>query len=112
MHHIVPLSLVALVVIGAVPAQGQTGFRCSRGRILRKGETQSDVARKCGPADDVRTWSEARTETVHENGQAIERTVVTVYDEWTYNLGRNQLVRYVVFTDGRLAEVRTGEYGD
>lgn len=104
------LVIFALSIAPAVEADG--GFRCGRGRIVHKAETTDDVAAKCGPADAVRTWTETRTESFFEDGRAIERAVLIVFDEWTYDLGRNRLVRYLTFANGRLAKMETGRYGE
>ena len=92
------------------PAHAEGGFRCGS-RIVRNGETQDDVAGKCGDPDSVRTWTEMRTESVWENGRAIERSVPIEYAEWKYDFGRDRLLRYLTFVQGRLTAVRTGEYG-
>jgi hypothetical protein len=113
-------ALVACIGLGAallagglalVPAaQAEGGFRCGS-RLVRNGETEDDVAAKCGDPDDVRSWTETRTESIWENGHKIERSVPVNYDEWKYDFGRDRLLRYLTFTQGRLTAVRTGEYG-
>lgn len=112
MRFVVSIASMVFLLFATPPAGADGGFRCGRGRIVRNGETADDVAQKCGPADAVRTWSETRTEWVGGNGHAIERQVLIVFDEWKYDLGRNRLVRYFTFANGRLAKVETGRYGE
>ena len=95
---------------GSPPARADGGFRCGS-RIVRNGETQDDVAGKCGDPDDVRTWTELRTESIWRNGVKIERSVPIEYAEWKYDFGRDRLIRYLTFVQDRLTAVRTGEYG-
>jgi hypothetical protein len=95
----------------AAPARAEGGFRCGSGRVVRNGETEDDVAGKCGDPDSVNSWSETRTEVVWENGHSIERQVVINYDEWEYDLGPHRLIRYVTFAQGHMVKVRTGTYG-
>jgi hypothetical protein len=107
--------LAGILFIGAAAstARGEAGFggfRCD-GRLVRDGETQDDVAQKCGDPDAVRSWTELRKESVWEYGHKVERQVPIQYDEWKYDFGRDRLIRYVTFVQGRLASVRTGEYG-
>jgi hypothetical protein len=102
---------LAVLPLGAPPAQAEGGFRCGTGRVVRNGETEDDVARKCGSPDAVNSWSETRTETVWENGHSIEHQVVVTYDEWEYDMGPHRLVRYVTFAQGRMVRVTTGGYG-
>jgi hypothetical protein len=107
------LASVALIaaLLGAVPrARAEGGFRCGS-RVVRNGETEDDVAGKCGDPDDVRTWTEVRTESVWEGGRKIERSVPIEYSEWKYDFGRDRLLRYLTFVQGHLTAVRTGEYG-
>jgi hypothetical protein len=102
------VSLAFLTLPSSARAEG--GFRCGS-RIVLNGETQDDVAGKCGDPDDVRTWTELRTESIWRNGVKIERSVPIEYAEWKYDFGRDRLIRYVTFVQGRLSAVRTGEYG-
>ena len=108
-----PLASLVLFagVLGAVPvARADGGFRCGS-RLVRNGETEDDVAGKCGDPDAVRTWTEVRTESVWEGGRKIERSIPIEYSEWKYDFGRDRLQRYLTFVQGRLTAVRTGEYG-
>ena len=103
------LAIWAILAIGP-PARAEGGFRCGS-KIVRNGETQDDVATKCGDPDDVRTWTETKTESIWENGHKIERSVPIEYAEWKYDFGRDRLLRYLTFVQGRLTNVRTGQYG-
>jgi hypothetical protein len=107
-------ALVAAGLVAASPARadggGFAGFRCGA-RLVQGGETEDDVAGKCGDPDAVRSWTELRTESVWEAGHEIERSVPIQYDEWKYDFGRDRLIRYVTFVQGRLTTVRTGTYG-
>jgi hypothetical protein len=107
------VAVFVAILAGGFPARadgGLGGFRCGS-RIVRNGETQDDVAGKCGDPDAERTWTEVHTESVWENGRKIERSVPIEYTEWKYDFGRDRLIRYLTFVQGRLTAVRTGEYG-
>jgi hypothetical protein len=104
-------TLIFVATLGSgPPARAEGGFRCGS-KIVRNGETEDDVAGKCGDPDSVRNWTETRTEAVWENGHMIERSVPVEYAEWKYDFGRDRLLRYLTFIQGRLTAVRTGEYG-
>ena len=32
-------------------------------------------------------------------------------EEWTYNLGPTRFIRYLIFENGRLVDIKTGDYG-
>jgi hypothetical protein len=104
------LALFAAIVGAAPIARAEGGLRCGS-RLVRNGETEDDVAVKCGDPDAVRTWTEVRTEAVWEGGRRIERSVPIEYAEWKYDFGRDRLQRYLTFVQGLLTAVRTGEYG-
>ncbi len=107
--------LVCLATLGpaATPARadaGFGGFRCGS-RIVRDGDTEDDVAKKCGDPDAVRTWTEYRSEAIWEAGRKIERSIPIQYDEWKFDFGTGRLIHYATFVQGRLTSVRTGSYG-
>jgi hypothetical protein len=101
---------VTAMLLASAPARADGSFRCGS-RLVRHGETEDDVAGKCGDPDAVRTWTETRTEAVWENGHKIERSVPVEYSEWKYDFGSDRLILYVTFVRGRSVAVRTGEYG-
>ena len=106
------LGLLLVSGLAAAPTRAEGGFRCGTGRVVRNGETEDDVASKCGDPDDVRSWTETKTETYWQNGHSLERQVVITHDEWKYDEGHDRLIRYLTFTNGRLCSVRTGTYGE
>ena len=117
MRHLRLLALASLpllslfsIFVEAGPARAEGGFRCGS-RLVRNGETLDDVAAKCGDPDGVRTWTEQRTESIWDNGHEIQRSIPIDYTEWKYDFGRDRLIRYVTFVQGRLTAVRTGERG-
>jgi hypothetical protein len=48
---------------------------------------------------------------VYVGNHKVERSVPINYAEWKYDFGRDRLIRYLTFVQGRLRDVRTGEYG-
>jgi hypothetical protein len=107
-------TLLGALVFTAPPARadggGLGGFRCGH-KLVRNGETQDDVSVKCGDPDAARTWTEYQTESVWIGNHKVERSVPIEYTEWKYDFGSEHLIRYLTFVQGRLRDVRTGEYG-
>jgi hypothetical protein len=102
----------SLASFGAPPAaQADAGFRCGS-RLVREGDTEDDVSRRCGKPDAVRTWTEYQNESIWENGHKVDRSIAVVFDEWKFDFGRDRLIRYATFVQGRLARSRTGGYGE
>ncbi len=82
-------------------------FSCEGG-IVSTDDRSSDVMAKCGSPDFRDSHQE---EVVQRLDQDTKQKLYITVDEWTYNLGPNQLTRIVVLKNGRVAEIRTGSYG-
>lgn len=117
------ISLVLAFALGvaAVPATSvaDSGFRCANGRLISVGDRMNEVRTLCGDPDAISQRIERRRikqqVTKWVNNVAVsyveEREVEVPIDEWTYDLGRNVFIRYVLFDAGRVVEVATGRYG-
>ena len=115
-----PMALaVPLVVLAALPARADSGFRCGT-RLVGLGDHVYDVRNRCGDPDlvtqkiekrkvkhRVRRWSPAGM----SEDLAEEREIEVLVDEWVYDLGESRFVRYVVFEDNRVVAVIAGERG-
>jgi hypothetical protein len=118
MRQCVP-GLLALLLTASTPALAD-GMRCGT-RLVSDGDTLYEVHDRCGEPQfkmkrmelrTVRTWLSTPCVTpATQCGRMIERTVEVQVDEWTYDLGPTQFVRYVTFEDGRLLRIVTGDYG-
>jgi hypothetical protein len=79
---------------------------------LAEGKLKLEVLARCGEPAAVDAWDE-EVRTVEK----LDRQVVTVHaaivtiELWTYDFGRNQLLRFVRIEDGKVAAVETGSYG-
>ena len=82
-------------------------FSCGGG-IISTDDRTADVMAKCGSPDFKDTHQEEVIQRLDINTK--EKVYITV-EEWTYNLGPNQFMRIVVLKNGRVAEIRTGNYG-
>ena len=78
------------------------------GRIVSPGDATSDVIAKWGePA-----WKETRQEEFKEKlDNGLERKTIVTIEEWTYNFGPSRFMRILTFKNGKLVEIRTGDYG-
>lgn len=95
------------------------GFRCGNGRLVSEGDRLYEVRARCGEPDFATQRVELRKitnrfgqRTRRASGEAeVAELVEITIDEWTYDLGRNRLVRHLLFEDGRLQSVTTGRRG-
>ena len=103
-------SAVAIVFAVAGVARAD-GMRCGS-LLVSQGDTIYRVESRCGAPIDVRTWVEYRSVKVRVGNFWVDRMVEVKFEEWTYDQGPERLVRFVLFEDGRLAQVNTGSYGE
>jgi len=111
------LTVVLLLAFSQVRA---ADLRCGT-RIITLGERKYDVLRKCGDPSNVTSWDEMRTKKEFGTGVLdpdpgfrrwplwVEELVTL--EEWEYNLGPNQFIRYLVFENNRLIRITEGDYG-
>ncbi len=118
--------IVAAALFSVASAEAlDMDFRCGS-RIVSVGDRRQDVLRKCGPPDSVDSWQEVRYRgdlglglgswlpepgRRYYVGPALAQELVTI-EEWEYNLGPNQFIRYLTFENNRLTGLTTGDYGD
>jgi hypothetical protein len=115
---LVPAFVLAVLMVPAV-ATADGGFRCATGRLVSVGDRMSQVRARCGEPDAIHQRIERRrikyyvTRWVDNVAQTYveEREVEVPIDEWTYDLGRESFVRYVLFDAGQVVDVATGGYG-
>jgi Protein of unknown function (DUF2845) len=114
----------ALATLGIAFSAGDAaaeGMRCGN-RLVSKGDTTYVVRSRCGEPNDATRRVETRTERRRVRvpcgrgdvrcDRVQEVTIDVVIDEWVYDFGPQQFVRYVTFLDGRLYKVDTGSYGN
>lgn len=112
-------SLVLMALLLCAPVRADDGFRCATGRLASVGDRAVEVRQRCGEPDFADRRTEQRRQTFrvrkwlgdHWAEVDDERIVEVIIDEWTYDLGPQQFVRYVTFENGRLTTVNTGDYG-
>jgi hypothetical protein len=79
-----------------------------RGGIVSVGDSRIDLITKCGEPDLKDSHTEEFSERIDKDTKT--KLIVTV-DEWTYNFGPSQLIRIVTMKNGRISDIRTGNYG-
>ena len=83
------------------------GLPC-RGKTVNSGATQEEVARACGEAM-FKERRRVRLETTDESG--VRRSTTTVYDEWAFDFGPDELMASYRFENGGLVEITPIGYG-
>jgi hypothetical protein len=79
---------------------------------LAVGKLELEVLARCGEPAAVDAWEE-ELRVVDEVGRDVvtAHEVLVTVERWTYDFGRNQLLRFVRIEDGKVTQVETGSYG-
>ena len=98
-------------------------MRCGT-KLVSSGDSLLQVQDRCGAPDAaaqrtelriVRSWISVpcyKESNVIRCGQWVEQAVTIVIDDWTYDFGSSNLIRFLTFEQGKLQRVATGGYGN
>lgn len=78
------------------------------GGIISIGDTRVDLLAKCGEPDHKESHNE---EIIERFNDGSKRKLFVTVEDWTYNFGPAQFIRIVTLKNGRVADIRTGNYG-
>ena len=99
--------LVLAAAGGSTAAVAADTLRCGN-RLVSIGDNKAEVLIKCGPPE----WKDAWTDVVINNPDTVEALRVNIDRErWIYNLGSHSFLRFLLFENGRLVKIATGDYG-
>jgi hypothetical protein len=122
MMKIVLLVLSLLILLTAYVGNGvASDLRCGS-RLVFIGDYRYDVLQKCGEPANVETWEEVhiRRDLLLSSPLTREQELflrspfakkLVIVEEWQYNFGQSQFMRYLRFENGRLRRITTGDYG-
>ena len=112
------VKLVVFLFLWAGHASADRTFRCDGG-IVSVGAYKEQVLEKCGRPDHMETWK-----TGHNSASAEYFDYTTEryrlprlfigsiqMERWTYDLGSNRFLRYLLFREGELIGIETGDKG-
>lgn len=95
--------LALAVVFSLLAPPAALAFRCGK-VLVSEGDSKAEVLIKCGAPDWKTQWSEDFVGGPYP-------VVSSEKERWLYNLGPQRFMRILLFEDGRLSEVNTGERG-
>ena len=104
--YFLPALFVLILILFWIDASADS-FSC-KGGIISTDDRSADVVAKYGDPDFRDSHQEEVTQRLEIN---TRQKVFIMAEEWTYNLGPSQFMRIVVLKNGRVAEIRTGNYG-
>lgn len=100
------LLTVSLVLASAHPVLAGS-WRCGS-RLIGAGQTIENVYDLCGEPTERAATTEFVT--IHVRCD-IDVTSAVPIEQWTYDRGPKQFIRYLTFRDGILIEIEGGSYG-
>jgi hypothetical protein len=100
------IALVAFLV-AATPVLAASSYRCGS-RLVGRGSGIEQVYNLCGEPTDRAMSTEFVTVKVSCD---VTVTRAVQIEEWTYNRGPKQFLRYLTFRDGTLVGIEEGDYG-
>jgi hypothetical protein len=100
------------------------GMRCGT-KLVHEGDTKADVIHKCGEPSFVESWGEEHVwrdynyvpiYSTHNGRYRWYREPFLVkelirIEEYRYNFGSTQFIRYLRFENGILKKITVGDYG-
>jgi hypothetical protein len=91
-----------------MPHSGPAATLDCSGGIISEGDARADVLAKCGQPDSKESHDE---ELIERAGPGTRQKTFTTVEEWTYDFGPSRFSRIVTFRNGRVADIRSGNYG-
>jgi uncharacterized protein DUF2845 len=100
-------TILALLLL--LPYAGLTAatLDCDGG-IISEGDTRADVLAKCGPPGSKESHDE---EIIERLDSGMRRKTFVTVEEWTYDFGPARFSRIVTIRNGKVADIRSGNYG-
>jgi hypothetical protein len=98
------LYVLFILAVSLGAAEPAFGLRC-KGQLIDVGDTKLEVSSACGePASIERPGT-----VVIEHGGFY--WPIAVDEEWVYNFGPQQFIRFVRFRGGRVVHIESGRHG-
>ena len=122
-HRLYALSFFTVLILFGL-TDPCVAFRCGT-ELVDEGDTKYEVMHKCGEPDHIESWEEDRIQRdfglrreydTHTGRYNWYRAPFLVnekvrIEEWTYNPGPTEFIRYLRFENGILTNISTGDKG-
>ena len=122
-HRLYSLSLVTVLMFFGLTGPS-FAFRCGT-QLVDEGDTKYEVLHKCGDPNYIESWEEERIQSdfglrreydIRTGQHYWYRAPLLVkekvkIEEWTYNPGPTEFIRYLRFENGILTNISTGDKG-
>lgn len=117
-----PSVMIMLMLFGLTDLS--FAFRCGT-KLVYEGDTRYEVQYKCGDPDHIEYWEEERVQKDFGLRREYDKRTGQQYwtrpplfvkekvrvEEWIYNPGPTEFIRYLRFENGILTDISTGDKG-
>ena len=111
-------AMALLFSIATRYAPADSTLRCDN-VLVSIGASNLEVLEKCGAPHQRESWETSRNQYVRQfYDYETERFILPKLivgpiqmERWTYNFGSNKFIRYLMFQNGTLIRIETGEKG-
>jgi hypothetical protein len=109
------MSKILILLVGlllALPVGSAHALRCGTA-LVTAGDHKIDVLQKCGDPVSIDTRTAYQVIQKHHKHHTVQRELVIpiTIEEWIYNFGPRQFMRWLRFENGRLVKIRALQYG-
>jgi hypothetical protein len=107
----VAATVFAVVVLGA--AIGSALALDCHGRLVVIGASPWEVIERCGEPVGIEEVTRYIPQQFYDHNQqrSVQVLVPVQQSIWTYNFGSNRFVYFLTFQEGKLIDIKTGDYG-
>jgi hypothetical protein len=112
MRRMVMMASVLSVMVLAVTVGSALGLDC-HGRLIVIGASPWEVKERCGEPSDIEEVMKHIPQRAYDlTSQTYGYILVPVQQSiWTYNFGPTRFVYYLTLQEGKLIDIKTGDYG-
>jgi hypothetical protein len=110
MHLAVAVMLLAVVIGGVVDKA--FALDCNH-RVISQGAPSWEVRELCGEPIDIQDTTILVTQRLYDPASRshVQVTVPVTQSIWTYNFGPSRFIYFLTFQEGKLIDIKTGNYG-
>jgi hypothetical protein len=107
----VAATMLVVVLLEALIGSAQA-LDC-HGRLIVIGASPWEVKERCGEPTDIEDVTKYLLQQAYDHLQqrSVQILVPVQQTIWTYNFGSTRFVYYLTFQEGKLIDIRTGDYG-
>jgi hypothetical protein len=112
MRHIAVATTVLSVVILGSAVGSALALDC-HGRLIVIGASPWEVTERCGEPAEIENVMKYIPQQAYDHllQRSVQILVPVQQSIWTYNFGPTRFIYFLTFQEGKLIDIKTGDYG-